>query len=104
MPTKKNNNLENIRRNLVSNPSCRGQNKTIVSTCLSRFNTVYCACSFKIPTQYLFAYHVFRLILNAILHNYGVRGCTCKMTSFLDSTHVNLPKNITGISVIDCDR
>jgi len=23
---------------------------------------------------------------------YGVRGCTCKMTSFLDSTHVNLPK------------
>jgi len=35
---------------------------------------------------------------------YGVRGCTCKMTSFLDSTHVNLPKNITGISVIDCDR
>jgi len=26
------------------------------------------------------------------------------MTSFLDSTHVNLPKTITGISVIDCDR
>jgi len=23
------------------------------------------------------------------------------MTSFLDLTHVNLPKNITGISVID---
>jgi len=25
------------------------------------------------------------------------------MTSFLDSTHVNLRKNITGISVIDYD-
>ena len=35
---------------------------------------------------------------------YGVRGCTCKMTSVLDSTHVKLRKNITGISVIDCDR
>jgi len=29
MTAKKINNLENIRRNLVSNPSCRGQNKTI---------------------------------------------------------------------------
>jgi len=71
MPTKKNN-LENIWRNLVSNPSCRGQNKTIMSTRLSRFNTVYCACSFNILTQYKFAFQVFRLILNVILHmEYG---------------------------------
>jgi len=52
MPTKKNYNLESIRRNLVSNPSCRGQNKTIMATLLSRFYTVYCACSFNILTQY----------------------------------------------------
>jgi len=72
MPTKKNNNLENIRRNLVSNPSCRGQNKTIMSTRLSRFNTVYCTCSFNLLTQYLFAFQVFRLILIVILHmEYG---------------------------------
>jgi len=52
MPTKKINNMENIRRNLVSNPSCRGQNKTIMSTRLSRFNTAEGSCSFNIPTQY----------------------------------------------------
>ena len=52
MPTKKNNNLENIRRNLVSNSSCRGQKKTIMSTRQSRFNTIYCACSFNILNQY----------------------------------------------------
>jgi len=33
-----------------------------------------------------------------------VWGCTCKMTWFLDSTHVNLPINITGISVLECAR
>jgi len=72
MPTKKNINLENIRRNLVWTPSCRGQNKTIMSTRLSRLNTVYCACSSNILTQYQFAFQVFRLILNVILHmEYG---------------------------------
>ena len=34
---RKKNNLENIRRNLVSNQSCRGQNKTIIFTRLPRF-------------------------------------------------------------------
>jgi len=73
MPTKKNNNMENIRRNLVSNPSCRGQNKSIMSTRLLRFNTVYSACSFNILTQYYFAFQVFMLILNVTLHiEYGV--------------------------------
>jgi len=101
MPTKKNNNLENIRRNLVSNPSCRGQNKTIMSTRLSGFNTLYCACSFT----YSILNCVSAVQVNIKCYfTYGVRGCTCKMTSFLDSTHVYLPKNITGISVIDCDR
>jgi len=72
MSTTKNNNLENIRRNLVSNPSCRGQNKTIISTRLSRFNTVHSACLFNILTQYYFAFEVCRLIFNVILHmEYG---------------------------------
>jgi len=52
MPTKKINNLEKVRRNLVSNPSCRGQNKIIMSTRLSRFNTVDGYGSFNILSQY----------------------------------------------------
>ena len=34
---------------------------------------------------------------------YG-KGTRCKITSFFDSARVKLPKNITGISVIDSDR
>jgi len=129
MPTKKKNNPENIRRNLVSNPSCRGQNKTIISTCLLRFNTLHCACSFNIyllninlrfrcSGWHVMLFYISRAWCKTIVTSYikwgsynsfapspryRVRGCMCTMTSFLDSTHVNLPKNITGISVIDCD-
>ena len=41
MLTKKNNNLENIQQNLVSNRSCRGQNKTIMSTRLLRLKLYF---------------------------------------------------------------
>ena len=74
----------------------------------------FCPLTYRVLTQYTVLVH---LIYYSILidvsgvpvnikcyFTYGVRGCTCKITSFLDSTHVNLPKNITGISVIDCDR
>jgi len=66
MPTKKNNNLENIQRNLVSNPSCRGHNKTIMSTHLSRLNTEYIVLVHLI--YLLNAFHVFRLKFYVILH------------------------------------
>ena len=68
--------------------------------------------AYRVLTQYTVLVHLIYL-LNINLRfrcsgkcsfTYGVRGCTCKMTSFLDSTHVNLPNNITDITVIDCDR
>ena len=101
VPTKKNNNLENIRRNLVSNPSCRGKTFYPLAYRVLRQCTVL---------VHLIYTHPIVICVSGVQVNikcyfiYGVRGCTCKMTSYLDSTHVDLPTYITGITVIDCDQ